>query len=75
MAWPKLLRLTVYLLVVWGFVFWMLDKYGEWGKVMLETIVATAITIIIVLVIRNIYYNNRRRGRSKRHSLFMLLRK
>ncbi|MBS1687942.1 MAG: hypothetical protein JSS96_04410 [Bacteroidetes bacterium] len=72
---PKLLRLIAYLLAGWGFIFWMMDKYGEWGKVMLETIVATGITIIIVLIIRNIYYNNRRRGRSKRHSLFMLLRK
>lgn len=72
---PKLLRLTIYLLVAWGFVFWLMDKYGEWGKVILETIVATGISIIIVLIIRNIYYNNRRRGRSKRHSLFMLLRK
>lgn len=70
-----LLRVALALFVAWGLVFWLLDRYGEWGKVVLETIVATAVCLVALIVISNIYYSNRRVHRSKKNSLFMQLRK
>lgn len=70
-----LLRVALALFVAWGIVFWVADRYGEWGKVLLETVVATVICMVVLIIISNIYYSNRRVHRSKKNSLFMQLRK
>lgn len=70
-----LLRVALTLFVAWGIVFWVLDRYGEWGKVLLETFVATAVCLVALIIISNIYFSNRRVHRSKKNSLFMQLRK
>lgn len=70
-----MLRTVLVLFIFWGLLFWLLDKYGQWGKVLLETLVATAICMVILIIIRNIYTSNRRLRRSKKNSLFMQLHK